>query len=275
MATTTTTHTPDQPASQPAPPLPSATQVALRYERSDAQGVGCIVIDVPGQKVNTLSVALMPKFETVFEEARKDPNLRALILTSGKAAGFIAGADIGDLNGVASADDGARLSRQGQQAMDRIASFGVPTVAAIHGDCLGGGLELALACTARILSTDPKTKLGLPEVQLGLLPGAGGTVRLPELIGLTAALDMMLTGKNIRPDKAVKMGLADMAVPHGQLMAAARQLAADLAAGKGPKEKKQDMQAEVQELLLERNALGRMVVLREARKKVMQQSKMM
>lgn len=251
----------------------SSTKTGLRYESSDAQGVGLILIDVPGQKVNTLSVALMPQFETVFEEARKDSNLRALVIASGKDAGFIAGADINDLNGVESADDGARLSRQGQQAMDQIASFGVPTVAAIHGDCLGGGLELALACTARVVTTDPKTKLGVPEVQLGLLPGAGGTVRLPELVGLTTALDMMLTGKNIRAKKAVKMGLADAAVPKNQLLSGARKLAADLADGKGPKNRKQDVQAEVQELLLERNALGRMVVLREARKKVMQQSK--
>ncbi len=245
----------------------------IHYEKADAQGVGVITIDVPGQKVNTLSVALTPKLEEVFETARADRNLRALVITSGKASGFIAGADIGDLNQVNSADDGARLSRSGQQAMDRLASFGVPTVAAIHGDCLGGGLELALACTARVLSDHPKTKLALPEVQLGLLPGAGGTVRLPELIGLANALDMMLTGKNIRASKAVKLGLAAKAVPVPQLLDAARAYAADLAAGKAPKARKPDMQEEVQELLLERNALGRMVVLREARKKVMEQSK--
>jgi len=246
---------------------------AVRYEAADERGVGVVWVDVPGQKVNTLSVRLMPQFETAFEAARADASLRALVVASGKKVGFIAGADIDDLNEVTTAEEGARLSRQGQAAMDRIAALGVPTVAAIHGDCLGGGLELALACTARVCSDHNKTKLATPEVMLGLLPGAGGTVRLPELIGLANALDMMLTGRNIRPRKALKTGLVDRVVPPNQLLRVARDVAHDLALGKpASKPKKTAVQDEVQEVLLERNIIGRRVVLHEARKKVMKQT---
>ena len=246
---------------------------AVRYEAADGDGVGIVWIDVPGQKVNTLSARMMPHFERAFTAARADASLRALVIASGKEKGFIAGADIGDLNDVTTAADGARLSRDGQAAMDRIAGLGVPTVAAIHGDCLGGGLELALACSARVATDSKRTKLATPEVMLGLLPGAGGTVRLPELIGLTGALDMMLTGRNIRAAKALKMGLVDRVVPPNQLMRVAREVAHDMALGKPARTpKKQAMQQEVQDVLLERNALGRRVVLHEARKKVMKQT---
>jgi len=118
--------------------------------------------------------------------------------------------------------------------MARMAAVKKPSVAAIHGDCLGGGLEVALSCDARVVADSPKTKLGLPEVMLGLLPGAGGTQRLPALVGLPAALDMMLTGKNIRPKKALKMGLVDDVVPPNRLVPLAKDLARRLVAGKGP-----------------------------------------
>ncbi|MBP47934.1 MAG: fatty acid oxidation complex subunit alpha FadJ [Myxococcales bacterium] len=249
-------------------PSEATVQGAVRYEGADAQGIGLVVLDVPGQKVNTLSLALLPQFDATLNEALKDSALRALVVTSGKPNGFIAGADIKDLNQVQSAQDGVDISSGGHKAMERLASCGVPTVAAIHGDCLGGGLELALACTARVTSDSPKTKLALPEVQLGLLPGGGGTVRLPKLVGLANSLDMMLTGRTIRPKKALKMGLVDEIVPVNQLVSAARKLAVELADGKRPKRKKKTLQ----DRLLEDNALGRALVFREARKKVMKQT---
>ncbi|MFZ4577976.1 MAG: fatty acid oxidation complex subunit alpha FadJ [Myxococcota bacterium] len=247
---------------------------ALRLEAPDAQGIAVLWIDVPGKKVNTISASLLPEFETVFRQLSGQTAVKALVIASAKEAGFIAGADIDDLSTVKTAAEASRLSRSGHEAMARIESLGMPTVAAIHGDCLGGGLELALSCTARVVSEHRKTKLGLPEVMLGLLPGSGGTVRLPKLIGLANALDMMLTGKNIRAAKAVKLGLATLSVPHGQLLDGAKKLAADLAAGRPlPTPKKPPIQQEVQTMLLEQNALGRRVVLHEARKKVMKQSR--
>lgn len=175
---------------------------AIRLEGPDADGIATLWIDVPGKKVNTLSVSLLPEFETQFAAVQANSAIRGLLIASGKDSGFIAGADIDDLGLVRSASDGEKISRQGQEAMNKLAGLKIPTVAVIHGEALGGGLELALACKARVCSTHRKTKLALPEVMLGLLPGAGGTVRLPKLIGLTASLDMMLIRPCIRLSSA-------------------------------------------------------------------------
>jgi 3-hydroxyacyl-CoA dehydrogenase/enoyl-CoA hydratase/3-hydroxybutyryl-CoA epimerase len=253
----------------------TGNESAIRIEAPDRDGIVVLWLDVPGKKVNTLSTTLLPQFERAFAELEANANLRGVVIASGKDAGFIAGADIDDLGTVKTAQEGAALSRQAQAAMAKLEALRIPTVAAIHGECLGAGLELALACKGRVASEHRKTKLALPEVMLGLLPGAGGTVRLPKLIGLQAALDMMLTGKNIRADKARKLGLVDNTVPKNQLIDAARKLALDLAQGRkpGPAKKKAPMAKEVQDMLLEGNALGRRVVLHEARKKVMAQTK--
>lgn len=133
-------------------------------------------------------------------------------MISGKKDAFIVGADIGMLSAAKSAEELSELSRGGQKMLDKLAALPKPVVAAINGSCLGGGLEVALACRYRIATATPKTVLGLPEVQLGLLPGAGGTQRLPRLIGLPDSLDMMLTGKQVRADKAKKLGLIDQVV---------------------------------------------------------------
>lgn len=124
-----------------------------------------------------------------------------------------------------SAQEAETLARQGQQIMAEIQALSVPVVAAIHGACLGGGLEMALACHRRICTDDAKTVLGLPEVQLGLLPGSGGTQRLPRLVGVSTALDMILTGKQLRPKQALRVGLVDEVVPHAILLEAAVELA--------------------------------------------------
>lgn len=252
----------------------TAPNPAVRLEGPDGDGIATVWIDCPGKKVNTLSVSLMPEFEALFGKIGGDSRIKAVVIASGKDSGFIAGADIDDLGLVRTVAEGAKLSQNAQEAFARLEKLGIPTVAAIHGECLGGGLELALACTARLVTDHPKTKLALPEVMLGLLPGGGGTVRLPKLIGLANALDMMLTGKNIRAQKAVKLGLVHAAVPAGKLLESARKLALDLAHGKPAGEKKKPKLAEeVQQLVLESNALGRRIVLHEARKKVMKQSR--
>ncbi len=252
----------------------AANNPAVRLDGPDGDGIATVWIDCHGSKVNTLSVDLLPEFEAVFGKISADPRIKAVVIASGKEAGFIAGANIDDLGLVRTTAEGAKISKSAQDAFLKLEKLGIPTVAAIHGDCLGGGLELALACTARVASDTPKTKLALPEVMLGLLPGGGGTVRLPKLIGLANALDMMLTGKNIRASKALKMGLVDAAVPKGKLLDAARKYAVDLAHGKpAHAKKKPKMQEEVQEFLLEGNQFGRRIVLHEARKKVMKQTK--
>ena len=148
---------------------------ALRYEAPTSDGVGIVYLDVPGAKVNTLTLELLPEFGALMDRILQEGNAKSLVIASGKPAGFVAGANIDVLDTIATLEQGIEISKQGQAAMDRLANAPIPTVAAIHGDCLGGGLELALACTARVASQSDKTKLALPEVMLGLLPGAGGT----------------------------------------------------------------------------------------------------
>ena len=140
-----------------------------------------VTIDRPGEAVNTLSPALVGEFEGVFLRVDDDPLIKGVVLISGKPENFIAGADIDQFLEIKSAVEAERMSRLGQDLLHRMETLRVPVVAAIHGACLGGGLETALACRYRICTDHPKTALGLPEVQLGLIPGMGGTQRLPRL----------------------------------------------------------------------------------------------
>lgn len=180
--------------------------------------VGVITIDVPGEKMNTLKAEFAGQITAIIAEARRDPQLAGLVLISGKADNFIAGADISMIDRCQSAAEAEALAKQGQEVMVALAALPFPVVAAIHGACLGGGLELALACDARICTLDDKTRLGLPEVQLGLLPGSGGTQRLPRLIGVQQALPLILTGKSLRAKQARKLGIVDDAVPQAILL---------------------------------------------------------
>ncbi|MEO8449612.1 MAG: 3-hydroxyacyl-CoA dehydrogenase NAD-binding domain-containing protein, partial [Gemmatimonadota bacterium] len=198
-----------------------------------------------------------------------DASVRGVVLISGKADNFIAGADIKQFVAVETADEGEALSRAGQEFVGRVEGFAKPIVVAIHGSCLGLGTEISLACAYRIASDHPKTALGLPEVQLGILPGAGGCNRLPRLIGARAALDMILTGKNERAAKALKLGLVDEVVPKSILLEVALK-AADRLAREGKPARHQV--GGVQGALLDRNPLGRRLVYRGARAEVMKKT---
>lgn len=154
----------------------------------------------------------MGEFGAILHDIETNPNLNASIIISAKPGCFIAGADITMLEQCQTAEETTKVSREGQAMLDAIENSKKPVVAAIQGVCLGGGLEVALACHYRIAVKDRKTNLGLPEVMLGLLPGAGGTQRLPRLISVPNALDIALTGKNVRADKAKKLGIVDLLV---------------------------------------------------------------
>jgi 3-hydroxyacyl-CoA dehydrogenase/enoyl-CoA hydratase/3-hydroxybutyryl-CoA epimerase len=169
-------------------------------------GIGILTMDVPGESMNTLKAAFVDEIRTVLAEVKANKELIGLVVASGKKDSFIAGADISMLAACTSAQDAQTLSREGQVIFAEIESLAIPVIAAIHGPCLGGGLELALACHGRVVTDHAKTVLGLPEVQLGLLPGSGGTQRLPRLIGVAKALDLMLTGKQVRAKQAKKTG---------------------------------------------------------------------
>lgn len=176
-----------------------------------------LTLDVPGQPQNTLGRAVLDAFEPKLTELEKNPP-NALFIRSGKAAGFMAGADIGELSG-ASPEDLKALIDKGHKALNRLEALSCPTVAVIQGACLGGGLEVALACDHRV--ADQSARFGFPEVQLGLHPGLGGTERFPRLVEPATALQLMLTGKTIDARKAKSIGLVRDAVPDRHLDAAA------------------------------------------------------
>ncbi len=173
-------------------------------------GIAWLTFDLPGKSVNTFSAAAMNDLEAALQSL--PAGARALVIRSGKPEGFIVGADIGELARLAGPDDAAAKSAAGHAVFARIAALPMPTIALIHGVCLGGGLEMALACTYRIVTDHEKTSLGQPEVNLGIIPGWGGTLRLPRLLGLGAALGMILTGKAADARGAWKSGLADAIV---------------------------------------------------------------
>ena len=184
-------------------------------------GIAHLIMDVVDDTMNTLKAEFADQVTSVLTEIKKDPSITGVVLCSGKKDSFVAGADINMLNNCKSKEEVVALSRQGQMILSQLEQLNVPLVAAINGACLGGGLELALACHARVCSDNPKTALGLPEVQLGLLPGGGGTQRLPKLVGVQKALDMMLTGKQLRAKQALKVGLVNDVVPNNILIATA------------------------------------------------------
>ena len=189
-----------------------------------ADGVVLLSFDRRGESVNTFAQEVLIELDTLLERLALDPP-KALVLRSGKDKGFIAGADIREFAEFDAKGTIGDTIRRGQQAFQRLAELPCPTVAAIHGFCMGGGTEISLACRFRIASNDPSTRIGLPEVKLGIYPGWGGSVRLPRLVGTPAAMDMMLTGRTLSASAAKAIGLVDRVVDPAQLVDAAVELA--------------------------------------------------
>jgi 3-hydroxyacyl-CoA dehydrogenase/enoyl-CoA hydratase/3-hydroxybutyryl-CoA epimerase len=183
--------------------------------RVDEKGVAWITFDDPERKLNVLSEQVLVRFAELLAEVKGAAHrgqVRVAVFFSAKH-GFIAGADVAAIEALEDPAAGAEGARFGQRVFSSLTELGVPTVAAIHGICLGGGLELSLACSHRVASDSPTTKLGLPEVLLGILPAWGGTSRLPRLIGVEAALGLMLSGRQVSSSSARRMGLVDEVLP--------------------------------------------------------------
>ena len=189
----------------------------------DEAGIGWLGADRAGASTNTLSREVLESLGERLAEIER-ARTRGVVLWSAKSNGFVAGADISEFKGLQTPEQGYSLIRGGQQVIGRLAALPCPTVAAIHGFALGGGLELALACRYRIGADDGSVSLGFPEVQLGIHPGFGGTVRAPALIGARAALELMLTGRPVRAPRALALGLLDRLAPREDLKAAAARL---------------------------------------------------
>ena len=236
---------------------------------TNENGIAILTLDLPGEPVNKINAAVKQEFELALSRLRDDGTVRALVIISGKPDMFIAGADIEEFVALTSAAEAEKLSREGQDMLNRLDEFPKPVVAAIHGTCLGGGLELALACDYRVATDHPKTSLGLPEIQLGILPGAGGCQRLPRLIGVSGALDIILAGKSVSAGKAYRLGMVDELVPPPILREIALGAAERLAAGTRTRRGRKGGLAGA---LLDRTSLGRRLVYRQARQQVLKKT---
>ena len=238
---------------------------AFRLSITDA--LATVTFDLPGEKVNKFSTPVMEELSGLIDKLSGSTGITGLLLRSGKPDVFIAGADVREIENLRNPEEGKVASAVGQRIFERWARLPFPTVAAIHGACLGGGTELALACDFRVCSDSPKTKIGLPEVNLGILPGWGGTQRLPRLVGLAAALDLILTGKSLDGKRAVRAGLADAVVPEAIFPEWAERFAREKSAARKPRRRRHPRSA--MELALETNPFGRALVFRKARATVL------
>lgn len=236
-------------------------------------GVTVLTFNRPDREMNILSADVLREFNDHLDHFNRDQGSKGLVILSGKDGQFVVGADITEIQSLKTESDAQAGAAALQAVFNKVASMPKPVVAAINGTCLGGGLELSLACAWRVATTSPKTKLGLPEIQLGLLPGAGGTQRLPRLVGIQMGLDMILTGKRIDGSRALKAGLVDACVPEGQLLAIARSFALR---GRRPRNfcaTKAPLSKRVIELVLDSNPAGRKFVAKKARETVLKTTK--
>ena len=191
----------------------------------DAEHLGWLAFDRAGSATNTFSSEALRELGQMCDHLASMPP-KGLAVLSAKDNGFAAGADIDEFTALKSADEAMAFIRLGNEIFDKVARLPFPTVALIHGFCMGGGMELALACRYRIADDGPKTRMGLPEVMLGIVPGWGGAIRMPPLIGAASALDLMLTGRSVDARRAKKLGLVDAVTPRRHFPNAARQFLA-------------------------------------------------
>lgn len=232
-------------------------------------GIAIVTIDCPESKVNKISSGLLDEIAGILPDISNDQSIKGMVITSGKEDNFVVGADIDELKGMRTSEEVIAYITKAHAILNVLESMKIPVVACIHGNCLGGGLELALACNYRMAVNSPQTVLGFPEVQLGLLPAAGGTQRLPRLIGLTAALPLVLTARNLRVKQASRAGLVDELIPPYGAQETAVKKALELAQkGNITRKRKRSFVT----FLMESNAVGRAIVFSQARKMVERQT---
>lgn len=237
----------------------------------DSNGIALLTFDLMDRKVNVLTSLVMDELDRLLDTITARGNIKALVFVSGKESGFIVGADVAEIRDVTDSSKGEELSKKGQRIFSKIESLPFPTVAAVHGPCMGGGLELALACTYRVISNDKRTVLALPEVKIGIIPGFGGTQRLPRLIGLANSLDMILTGRSIHPHQAKKLGLADE-VTYKEILLSRAVATAQKAIGK-PRPKKIRARRPFAIRLMESNPFTRLAIYRAAKKNILKETR--
>ena len=239
----------------------------FRVERRDG-AIAHLIVDHPARKLNVLDFDALSSLEAALTDLEAS-SPRGVIVSSGKPGTFIAGADVEVIGSITDAAEVHAYVRRGQAAYQRLAALPCPTVAAIDGICLGGGLELALACDSRIASEESRTRIGLPEVMLGILPAWGGTTRLWRLIGLPGALDLILTGRTLDAKRAERMGLVARAVPAAWLLERAEEHLVRLLDRPAERRRDRFRPRNPLEGLLTNSVMGRAFVLSQARRGVM------
>lgn len=233
--------------------------------------IAIVEFDLQGEKVNKFSTPVMMRFKEVIQELARSP-YKAVIFKSSKPKIFIAGADIEEIKAMTTKEQFNEAVKGGQDIMNMVEDLAIPTFAAINGACMGGGCEFVLACDYRIATDDPSTKIGLPETQLGILPGFGGTFRMPRALGLQASLDIILAGKAVNAKKALKAGLVDKVVHQNILMEQATKWAKEVIAKGGQKRKKVFQPQGLMNKVLE-SFIGKPLVFKKAREGVMKATK--
>jgi len=250
--------------------------LAFRFEVEG--NLGILTLDTPNAKVNILSTPVMQELNKFLDELTSRTDLKTLILLSGKEGNFIAGAKIEEIENITDPQDGAEKAAMGQAVFSKITALPFPTIAVIDGACVGGGLELVLACDYRLARDSEKTRIGLPEIRLGIIPGFGGTQRLPRLIGIQRALDFILTGKLVDASRAYRAGIVDRIIPKEFPPQQLRRLGIGFAQeiqSSSTREKivARRNRANPQTLLLEKNILGRKVLFDQARRRTLAETK--
>ncbi|TKG96457.1 fatty-acid oxidation protein subunit alpha [Puteibacter caeruleilacunae] len=231
-----------------------------------------LVFDLPDEKVNKLSSMVFVELEQVLDQAILKDDIGVLLIRSGKKNNFIAGADINEIKDIRDSSKAFELAEGGKQILRKIERLPFPTVAVIDGTCMGGGLELALACTYRVVTDDPSTKLALPEVNLGIIPGLGGTQRLPRLVGIQKALDLILTGRSVNGKKALRMHLADALFHREYLDTGLMGFVDKILSNPKSVTSKRQLQG-TKNLMLEKNPMGRSLIFKTAAKNVIEKTK--
>lgn len=229
--------------------------------------IACIEFDQPGSEANLLDTGTMQELRKILESLQARTDISGVLVTSKKSKIFIAGADIREVESLTDRDTAFRKSEEGKDILQKLEDLRVPTAAVINGACLGGGFELALACRYRVASFSDAVKIGLPEVQLGIIPGFGGTVRLPKLIGMIKALPLVLTGKLVGSKEALKLGLVDALFPEETLFDQA------VAFLKAASPERKDRSLSLSSWFFERTPIGRALVFHSAKKNVLKKTR--
>lgn len=240
----------------------------LQVER-DASNVLTVTIDVADRPMNVFDTSLLDELERVVDQIADDPSVKLAVFRSGKESGFLAGADLHRIQSIHSVEQADAVLRRGQELFGRIESLVVPTLAVIHGPCLGGGLEFALACQYRVARDDSATRIGLPETQLGLIPAWGGTQRLPKVVGLTAAIGMILQGSRIGAKQAKRLGLVDATLAPDQFESELLAFIDRCLQNSVPENRSASWLA----WLRDKTWIGRRIVLKVTRKKIAKQAR--